>query len=295
MQTTVCRMEKAALEQTPATPSSSLSTELKHLRVQRLQSPSGEGSYACEDGHTLFISLASRPVYYLQTQDGKTHTGFHQKGDILITPANTPLFTRWEGEEDCLQIQLTAEFLQTVAQETLADASDRLTLVPTFQARNAQLEAIATLILAEFQENPAGDRLYVDSLANILAVNLLRQYVVTLPQVPTYEGGLPQRQLMQILDYVDAHLDQEIKLTNLAQLLDMSQFHFSRLFKQSLGQSPYQYLLQQRVERAKQLLKQTDQAIVDIAFECGFNSHSHLSKQFRQMTGITPKAYRTGS
>ena len=56
--------------------------------------------------------------------------------------------------------------------------------------------------------------------------------------------------------------------------------------------SPYQYLIQQRVERAKQLLKQTDHFIADIALDCGFNSHSHLSKQFRQLTGMTPKAYR---
>ena len=111
--------------------------------------------------------------------------------------------------------------------------------------------------------------------------------------MPSYEGGLPSRQLQQVLDYIDAHLDQEIKLADLAQLPDMSQFHFSRLFKQSLGLSPYQYLLQQRVERAKQLLKNTDRLIIDIALDCGFNSHSHLSKQFKQLTGMTPKAYRS--
>ncbi|WP_313949281.1 helix-turn-helix transcriptional regulator [Leptolyngbya sp. FACHB-261] len=83
-----------------------------------------------------------------------------------------------------------------------------------------------------------------------------------------------------------------MKLADLAALLGMSQFHFSHLFKQSIGTAPYQYLLQQRVERAKQLLKQTDQSIMEIAFLCGFNSHSHLSKQFRQLTGITPTAYR---
>jgi AraC family transcriptional regulator len=94
------------------------------------------------------------------------------------------------------------------------------------------------------------------------------------------------------LDYINDHLDRDIKLADLATLLDMSQFHFSHLFKQSLDTSPYQYLLQQRVERAKQLLKQTERSIMDIALDCGFSSHSHLSKQFRQLTGITPKAYR---
>lgn len=103
---------------------------------------------------------------------------------------------------------------------------------------------------------------------------------------------MPQRQLLQVLAYIHDHLDQDIKLADLAALLNMSQFHFSHLFKQAIGTSPDQYLLQQRVERAKQLLKDSDRSIMDIAFLCGFSSYSHLSKQFRQLTGLTPKAYR---
>lgn len=170
---------------------------------------------------------------------------------------------------------------------------DRLELLPEFRARDPQLEAMGMMLLTELnQENPGG-ALYIDSLANILAIHLLRHYSVTQPQVATtYPGGLSERQLLQVLDYINEHLNQEIKLADLAQLLNMSQFHFSHLFKQSLGIAPYQYLLQQRIERAKQLLNQTDQSIMEIAFLCGFNSHSHLSKQFRQLTGLTPKAYR---
>ncbi|WP_302885419.1 helix-turn-helix domain-containing protein [Kovacikia minuta] len=81
-------------------------------------------------------------------------------------------------------------------------------------------------------------------------------------------------------------------MTDLSSLLGMSEFYFSRQFKQATGISPYQYLLQQRIERAKQLLKRSNHSIADIALTCGFNSHSHLSKQFRQLTGTTPKAYR---
>ncbi|MEM1369587.1 MAG: helix-turn-helix transcriptional regulator [Cyanobacteria bacterium P01_H01_bin.15] len=88
-----------------------------------------------------------------------------------------------------------------------------------------------------------------------------------------------------------ALLDQRIQLAALAKLSGMSQLHFSHLYKQSWGISPYQYLLQQRIDKAKQLFKQHDRMIADIALECGFNSHSHLSKQFRQSTGVSPKVY----
>ena len=266
----------------------------KNIILEHLQNPAGEGSYCSDAGHTVFISLAPRPIEYVQVQDGKTHTGLYQRGEILITPANTPLFVRWSGNENCLQIQLTTEFLQGIAEETLERDSDRLELLPEFQIRNAQIEAIAMMMFTEWQQGNFNNGLYFDSLTNVLAVNLLRHHTARKPQLPIYEGGLPTRQLGQVLDYIDAYLDKNIKLANLAQLLDMSPFHFSRLFKQSIGMTAHQYLSQQRVERAKQLLKQTDRLIIDIALECGFSSHSHLTKQFRQITGITPKAYRLG-
>ncbi len=264
----------------------------KNLKLQHLQNPAGEGSCCFQGEHALFISLAPRPIEYVQVQDGKTHTGLYQRGDILITPANTPLFVRWSGDEDCLQIRLTTELMQNIARETLNKDPDNLELLPEFQIRNPQLEAIAMMLLAEFQQEHFDNGLYLDSLTNVLAVNLLRHHTVSKPRLPIYEGGLPPRQLGQILDYIDTYLEQNIKLADLAQLLDMSQFHFSRLFKQSIGITPHQYLSQQRVERAKKLLKKTDRLIIDIALECGFSSHSHLSKQFRQFTGMTPKTYR---
>ncbi len=263
------------------------------VSIEQLMNPPGEGSCHNKEEHTLFLSLASRPLHYVQVQDGQTFTGIYRQGDILITPADTQLFVQWTGDEKCAKIQLKAEFLRHVARETLKPDCDTFQLQPAFQVRNPLIEAMTQLLLSESQQPSVGSQLYLDSLANALAVQLLRNHVTTRPQVPTYEGGLPPHQLRRILDYVDAHLDQDLRLEHLAQLLDMSQFHFSRLFKQSIGSSPYHYLIQQRVERAKQFLKQSDRSIVEIALECGFSSHSHLSRQFRQVTGMTPKAYRT--
>jgi AraC family transcriptional regulator len=271
---------------------SSKHQDWENILVEQFQHPSGEGKTHYSDEHTICLSLAHRPVRFLQVKGGKTHTSLYGKGDISITPAEMPFFARWEGEDHYLQIRLASRFIQNVAKETLDKHPGQLELLPEFRIRDPQIEAIGMLLLTELKQENLGGRLYVESLANVLAVHLLRQYATATPRLSLYEGGLPERQLLQVLEYIHEFLDQDIKLADLAQLLSMSQFHFSHLFKQSIGTAPYQYLLQQRIERAKQLLKQTDQSIMDIALTCGFNSHSHLSKQFRQLTGITPTVYR---
>jgi AraC family transcriptional regulator len=263
-----------------------------NILVEEFQHPSGEGRTHYDDEHTICLSLASRPVHFLQRKGGKTHTSLYGKGDISITPVEMPFFARWEGDDHYLQIRIASGFIQQVAREALAMDSDYLELIPEFRIRDHQVEAIALMFLAELKQENLGGRLYIESLANILGVHLLRQYATAKPDLQIYEGGLPQRQLVQVLDYIHEHLDQDLKLADLAQLLGISQFHFSHSFKQAIGVSPYQYLIQQRIERAKQLLKQTERSIMDIALDCGFNSHSHLSKQFRQLTGMTPRAYR---
>jgi AraC family transcriptional regulator len=289
---------KPAAPQTEATRLPIVSSQAQgweNILVEQFQLAAGEATCSYGNEHAIYLSLASCPVRLLQKKGGKTYTGLYGKGDIAITPAGMPLFAHWDRDDHYLEIQLASHFLQTVARETLAMDADQLELMPEFRARDPQLESIAMLLLAELNQTHLGSRLYIESLTNLLAVHLLRQYATTKPTLPIYSGGLPEHQLLQVIEYVDEHLDQDIKLIELATLLDMSQFHFSRLFKQSLGTSPYQYLLCQRIERAKQLLKQTDAPITEIAFQCGFNSHSHLSKQFRQTTGVTPTAYRMNS
>jgi AraC family transcriptional regulator len=264
----------------------------ENVVVEQFQHPPGEASSNYGDEHAICMSLAPRPVRLLQIKGGKTHTGLYAKGDISITPEKTPFFVRWDGDDQYLQIRIASRFIQRVARESLAMNPDRLELRSEFRIRDPQIEAIGMMLLADLQQENLGGKLYIDSLANVLAVHLLRQYAADKPRPKIYAGGLPERQVLQVLEYINAHLSQDIKLADLALLVDISQFHFSYLFKQAIGISPYQYLLQQRIERAKQLLKQTKRSIMDIALECGFNSHSHLSMQFRQLTGMTPTAYR---
>jgi AraC family transcriptional regulator len=265
----------------------------ENILVEEFHYPVGEGKMLYPNDHVICLSLAPRPVRLLQIQGDRSYTGLYGKGDLSITPAEVPFFARWESDDHLLQIRIASRFMAQVATEALEMNLDRLEVIPQFQTSDPQLEAIAMLLHTEVKQNSLGTRLYVDSLANMLAVQLLRQYSVSKPHHLVYAGGLPQHQLQYVLEYIHEHLDQDVKLADLAGLIGMSQFHFCHLFKQSIGISPYQYFLQQRIEQAKLLLKQSDRSIVDIALACGFNSHSHLSKTFRQLTGITPKAYRT--
>jgi AraC family transcriptional regulator len=272
----------------------------EYIWVEQFQHPAGECQIQSRNEHTICLSLAPRPVRLVQILGGKTSQGLYGKGDISITPAQMSFFGRWDGDDNYLQIRIAARFIQTVATEALQLNADRLELVPEFQTRDRQIESIGMMLLAELQQDNLGGRLYIDSLANVLAVHLIRQYTTTKTELPIYAGGLSNRQVRHIFDYIDENLERDLKLADLAELLDLSQFHFSHLFKQSIGIAPYQYILQQRIERAKQLLKQpvrfapgaTPLAITDIALACGFSSHSHFSQQFRQVTGTTPKAYR---
>jgi AraC family transcriptional regulator len=277
----------------------------EQILVEEFHHPAGEGKLLYPNDHVICLSLAPRPVRLLQIQGDKSYTGLYGKGDLSIAPAAAPFFARWDSDDRFLQMRITARFMAQVATEALEMNPDRLEVIPTFRTRDPQLETIALLLLTELKQANLGSRLYLDSLANVLAVRLLREYSSSKPPLSVYEGGLPQRQLMQVFDYIHAHLDRDIKLADLAGSIGMSQFHFSHLFKQSIGIAPYQYLLQQRIERAKQLLKQSvgvaspianprsaTPTILDIALACGFSSHSHFSQQFRQVTGTTPTAYR---
>lgn len=172
--------------------------------------------------------------------------------------------------------------------------ANNIELIPNTTIHDPLIDGIVFALKDELESGGTWGSLYVEQLANTLAIHILRKYCVKKSKISTYKDGLSTYKLQVVIEYIDAHLDEEIKLVGLAELVDMSQYYFAQLFKQSMGITPYQYVLQQRVERAKQLLKYQDMAITDVALSCGFANQSHFTKHFRKLTGITPKTYRGG-
>ena len=132
-------------------------------------------------------------------------------------------------------------------------------------------------------------QLYVESLTQVLIIHLLRHYSTSTQNIAPKHGSLTTSQLRQAIDYVQAHLDRNLSLAEIAAAINISPTYFSKLFKRATGSSPHQYMIQQRIERAKELLKTTDLAIANVALQVGFSSQSHLTQHFKRLTGVTPK------
>lgn len=272
-----------------------LSSQIIHtggLTVEHQVQPSGE----CEarsglTHHVLAFELGNVPRQVSRI-DGREYDGPLLQGEILLIPAEVPLFGACETSDEILALIIAPIFLQQVALETNCRYANRVELLSVLKTRDPQIECIALSVQREIQQAIWGSKLYLESLAYVLAVHLLRHYTSHPPKLQKYDGGLAQSKLRQVLEYINVHLEQDIQLTDLADAADISQCYFASLFKQSMGITPWQYVVQQRIERSKVLLRQGNDSIVEIAFQCGFNSQSHFTQQFRKLTGSTPKMYR---
>jgi transcriptional regulator GlxA family with amidase domain len=109
---------------------------------------------------------------------------------------------------------------------------------------------------------------------------------------PRIRGGLPPRALRRVREFIEAHLEENISIQVLASIAGLSMYHFARAFKQSEGMTPHEYVIQCRVQRAKDLLAETDLPLSEIALASGFSDQSHCARRFREHVGVTPSSYR---
>lgn len=219
--------------------------------------------------------------------DRHLQAGLMFTGAVALCPMHTSQAIRWDRDANILLLNLEPELLTRNAVELLD--TDRYEMLPHLVTQDVLIHQIGLGLKAQLKTKGSDSRLYAESAATFLAVHLLQNYSTRKFSIREYEGGLPQQKLKQAVDYIQDHLAQEISLNAIADYLDISRYYFCRLFKQSTGFSPHQYVIQQRVERAKQLLQRGGMSIADVAQVCGFTHQSHLNRHFKRLTGVTPK------
>jgi AraC family transcriptional regulator len=260
------------------------------LLVEQHHRPPFEGPEHALHAHLINIRLSPPSLLEWWIAGERPRRQLVTPGDVHLTSAGVPTRNRVQEPFETLALALAPDFVQHAAHEYVR--TDRLELVNQRAIRDAQLLHLGLALQAELAADCPGGRLYGEALATALAVHLLQHYTVWPPQMPTYHGRLPQARLRRVLEYMQAHLDRELSLAELAAVVQMSPYYFSRLFKQSTGLSPYQYVLQQRVEWAKRLLAEARLPIAAVAQRVGFASQAHLTMVFRQRVGATPRQYR---
>lgn len=239
--------------------------------------------------HSLVITDPKSCFKAERRLDGKFKHYAHGNGRVDVIPALLNHWTNWDREVEFSVIAICPTLLNQTNQELM---QREIELIPQFSIDDPVIRQLALALKTEIQTGCMSGRLYGELLGTALAARLALNYAVSKPSLELKVKGLPQSQLERVIDYMKANLTRDLSILDLATLTSMSESHFSRSFKQSVGIAPYQYLMQQRVERAKQLLKQQAISISNIALDCGFSNQTHLTKVFRQMTGMTPKAYQ---
>ncbi|BAY26737.1 AraC family transcriptional regulator [Calothrix sp. NIES-2100] len=241
--------------------------------------------------HHLLCLLLSDGNQQKMTRIGEQESEKSQiKGDFWICAAKTSGLWAWDSTDESLMFIIDPLFLsRTAAQVSGLDAS-HVELRSTISARDPHIDAIARLFQLELDTGGMGGLLYTESLMQVLVIHLLRQYCTLQPKIQHITKSFPLHRFQPVLDYIHNYLDRPLHLAELAAIVGMSQYHFCRLFKQSLGIAPYQYVLQQRMEKAKELLQQGKHNIAEISLLVGCTDQSRFARQFKKHFGVTPGA-----
>lgn len=240
--------------------------------------------------HILVVNLSTPSELQEKLVGRRGHLG---PGGLVILPAGAA--STWhlehQGEVRHLHLYLSPMLIQQIAAEVNIHP-DTVQLIDAMGVTDPQITSIALSLLSELRSDGLGGKLYVESLANLLVIHLLRHHSsMKLPSIP-HHVGLPRTTLRQATGYIEDHLAEDLSLSVIAAAVNISPYHFARLFKASVGLSPHQYVIHRRIERAKLLLATTNWPLTTIAHMVGCSSDSHLTMHFKRLTGLTPKQYR---
>ena len=218
------------------------------------------------------------------------------RGDIFVTRSRIPYEMRCQspvGEElEFIVVHLAVE-QYLAALETVYPGRTSEVEVIDFFGRDETLAHVCFACSEMLAARVPGDSKRVTPLLQFFAAHLVEKYMDAAAEKPDLRGGLPIRQIRKVEDHVREHLEEDMSVETLAALVELSPFHFSRVFKQATGMSPLQFVTRERITQAQQLIRETSRSLIEIALEVGYTSPSHFAQVFRRVVGVTPTEFRS--
>lgn len=260
------------------------------ISVEQHHLPAFESPEICLQQHTIAIQLGSSYQIDWRLAGGKLHTTQMRKGLIGITPKGIPTQARWFENVDFILISLNSNLFNKVASDSID--CDSIEIIPQRGVDDSQIFHLGMALQSEITAGCPSGNVFAESIASALAVRILKNYSLANTNISESKIELSQQQLQQVIDYINDNLALKLSLEKLAVLVNMSSYNFCRWFKQRMGISPHQYIIQCRIQRAKFLLAYTKLPLVEIALNIGCSSQTNFTVLFRKHIGVTPKAYR---
>ncbi|MHA7666937.1 helix-turn-helix domain-containing protein [Mycolicibacterium sp. HS_4_1] len=224
--------------------------------------------------------------------DGEWINETLRPGDVSLLTRAAASHWLWSSDIEVVHVYLTRDELATTCRQMYDRDIDDVQLRDEVRADDPAVFRTVIAIATEAARGGTGSRLLVESLSTQLCVHILRSHADVVFRDTGGGDGLSFAQQRTVYDYVEAHLGEPITLDGLAAAVSLSRFHFARRFRQSTGTSPHDFVLRQRVERAKMLVTRTSAPLLDIATRCGFSDQSHMTRVFNRYVGMTPGQYR---
>lgn len=240
--------------------------------------------------------MSGQAVVEERDLDGEWVANTVTVGDFFLTRSPTPYEMRWRAIGDApfqvMHLYLSVPLFERVAYDVLGCAAPPA-LRDISGGKDTQLSHLLSLIHQELTSEGKGSQLFIQGLAQTLAVHLIRNYAAS-ETSDDRQNALPGFKLRRAVAHLEENLAEPFNLAQLAETVGMSEFHFSRLFKKATGLSPSRYFIRQRITRAQLLLQETDTSIIEIGMSVGYSSPSHFAQVFRRETGLPPSHYRRG-
>ncbi len=240
--------------------------------------------------HEINISISGNLVTERFTGTGRRKYLKAGDGGLCITPAGQTVAAHWDKPLDNLGILLAPDFVVKTAAENRF--SPKFEFYDNRSASDLLVQHLGLTLLNEHKNGTPQGNLYAELLIQTLTLHLLKNYSNAKSVVENTHGGLSGYKLRRVKEFIDAKLEEDLSLSNLAAVADLSQFHFARAFRKSTGQTTQQYLTTRRIERAKQLLAEDNLPLVEVGLQTGFKNQSHFTTLFRKYTKFTPKMWR---
>ncbi|WP_332719865.1 AraC family transcriptional regulator [Pelagibacterium mangrovi] len=238
----------------------------------------------------LLVLHRTGPVTLDRYDTGRPKAHLVPRGGVHMYPGGMPFSVRLYGVLDTMHVYLRRAVIEEIAADLIAGDPALVEIPADITDQDPMLANLMEAVHFALEERDTATPIYIDYLARALAAHLVRRYSGAKFKDARSDANRPD--VMRAVDYMRANIEQPISLADLAGVVGRSPSYLSRQFREQLGKAPHAYLIEMRLDLARELLEQTRDRIATIALDCGFSHQEHLTRLFRRKFNTTPAAWR---